>query len=309
MSDDVSSQGIRLPIKLVVVTNLIAFGAAASLVILAYIGIFPFQDPLGLYRILPGDILMDFIWVWIIAGFTGILTYLVTPYLANFFIMIHRIQTRGMYEYHIQAREDVNDEVDLSRSLIVPAFVSLGFSLTLVNMSQGPSSLFVTENFDSLPTGVAEPLLASMPILFVLILIAGFISIVFAPAWLLEDMGIICEKKVVGGTSDIEGIGNWYLTLLKGFAGISTILAYVFISMDMITWFQLLPTYTVEVPIWLFLIPVVVVVLSPLFALAPISVSYLFYVRAYKRNSLNLSQQLNRMGVKKATVEVKSTDH
>ncbi len=97
MSDGGSSQNIKMPKKLIVVANLMAFGAAASLVILASIGVFPFQDPLGLYRILPGDILMDFIWVWVIAGLTGILAYLATPFLAKFFIVIHRIQTGGDY--------------------------------------------------------------------------------------------------------------------------------------------------------------------------------------------------------------------
>lgn len=308
MTKDLLSRTINLPKRLIIFTNLIAIIASTSAVILTYLDIFPFQSSLGLYRILPGDILIDFIWVWCLAAISGIIIYAVSPYLARFFIGLHRVFTGGAYDYHIQVRESNDIQSSSTRRLILPAFVSLGFSFTLTNSSDVMNSLFVVENFDSLPEGVAGSLLVSMPMFFILLLLVGLITILFAPAWLLEDNYIICEKKNKGSTTEIEGIGNWYLTLMKGFAGISTIIVYVFISIDMITWFQLLPTYTVEVPIWLFLIPVFVVVVSPLIALAPISFAYAFYAVAYTRNSRNLKKHLTKMEIDRVSVEVKPID-
>ncbi len=305
MAADSSLKGVSIPSRIILVTNIIAIIAAASAVILSNEGTFPFQGPLGLYRILPGDILIDFIWIWVIAGVMGVLLILLTPSLAGLYLWLHRVITAGAYEYH---QEDVSSEERTStfRQMLLPGFVSLGLSFTLVNISDFAASIFVIESFDSLPEGVREPLQASMPLFFVLLLIAAVITFLFAPAWLLEDRGIICSRKGDGRTAYIEGVGNWYLALLKGFAGISTILAYFFISTDMINWYQLLPTYGVEVPIWLFLIPVLVVIVSPIIALAPISVSFSLYQLGYVRNAKKLQRMIEKQEMNHVEVTLAS---
>ncbi len=293
----------KIPLRVVIITNLIAGIAAASAVVFTYVGIFPFDTELGLYRILPGDILVDFIWIWILAGSIGLILYLLSPYLANLFLVVHKILTGGAYDYHFQVLEN-GSETKQTRKLILPAFVSLGLTYTMINISQDFSSIFVFEGFNSLPEGVREPLLASMPLFFILLLLASVVTFVFAPAWLLEDTGLICVKKGGSGTAYVEGVGNWYLAFLKGFAGITTILAYLFTSLDMISWFQMLPTYTVEVPILIFLIPVTVVIFSPLIALAPISISYSLYVRGYSRNSEKLMRVIEKRDIDSVSVEI-----
>ncbi|MFW9921435.1 MAG: hypothetical protein ACFFED_17685 [Candidatus Thorarchaeota archaeon] len=307
MSEDSSPKKAIFPVRVVILTNIIAIVAAASTVILSLSGIFPFEGPLGVYRILPGNILIDFLWVWIIAIIMGVLLFLLTPYLSGVYLGLHRIMTGGGYEYHLQSLESKEGSRSTGQ-LLVPSFVALGLSFTITNISNIVATIFVVESFDGLPEGVREPLLSSMPLFFILLLIATIISFVFAPAWLLEDLGIICRRKGDEATAYIEGVGNWYLALLKGFAGISTILAYIFTSVDMVNWYQILPTYGVEVPIWLYLIPVLVIMVSPAIALAPISISYTLYLLGIERNSRKLRKMVETRNMEQVTITVKAID-
>ncbi len=289
------------------VSNALALAFAGAAVVLTYMGVFPFQSPDGIYRILPGGILLDFIWIWLIAIVVAVGIYYVTPRMAYLVIQFHRMLSGGAYTYHFQVRDKEREYSRHLGKIIIPALTALGLSFTVTNMVGLVDVLFVTENFDSLPPGVAGPLKTSMPIFFVLLLISTVIPILFAASWLLEDLGVICERKTegTGTTADIEGVGNWYIALLKGFAGISTILAYFFIMVQMIQWYQMLPTYGVEVPIWFYLVPVLVVVLSPLIAVAPISISYLLYNMTKAKDQEKLKAMLMAKGLKRVVVDVR----
>jgi hypothetical protein len=302
-----SPQDLKTPIKIVVVSNALALVFAGAAVILTFMGVFPFQSPDGIYRILPGGILLDFIWIWLISVVVGIGIYYVTPRMAYFVIQFHRALSGGVYNYHFQVRDKEREYSRHFGKIIVPALTALGLSFTVTNMVGLADILFVTESFDSLPPAVAEPLKTSMPIFFVLLLISTVIPILFAASWLLEDLGVICERKTEGTgiTADIEGVGNWYLALLKGFAGISTILAYFFIMVQMVQWYQMLPIYGVEVPIWFYLVPVLVVILSPLIAVAPISISYLLYNMTEAKEREKLKAMLAAKGLKRVVVDVR----
>lgn len=307
MTETQSPQDLKTPKRIVVVSNALALAFAGAAVVLTYMGVFPFQSPDGIYRILPGGILPDFIWIWLIAIVVGIGIYYVTPRMAFLVIQFHRMLSGGAYNYHFQVRDKEREYSRHFGKIIVPALTALGLSFTVTNMVGLVDVLFVTESFDSLPPAVAGPLKASMPIFFVLLLISTVIPILFAASWLLEDLGVICERKTEGTgiTADIEGVGNWYLAMLKGFAGISTILAYFFIMVQMVQWYQMLPTYGVEVPIWFYLIPVLVVVLSPLIAVAPISISYLLYNMTEAKDREKLKAMLAAKGLKRVVVDVR----
>ncbi|MFX1594051.1 MAG: hypothetical protein ACFFCL_15280, partial [Promethearchaeota archaeon] len=58
----------------------------------------------------------------------------------------------------------------------------------------------------------------------------------FSPVWFLLDAGIVYSNRLkVKGTSkptEVRSVGGWYLSLLKGYAGISMIISfYTFLSM------------------------------------------------------------------------------
>ena len=63
--------------------------------------------------------------------------------------------------------------------------------------------------------------------------------LLFVPAYILEDAGIIYinKKKVKESnkTVEVRGVGNYYLNFLKGYAGIGTLLSIYFLAFDIFT--------------------------------------------------------------------------
>jgi hypothetical protein len=118
--------------------------------------------------------------------------------------------------------------------------------------------------------------------------------ILFIPIWTLQDAGLVRESEVKAGMiSEREGVGNWYKKLVKGFAGISTLVAYLFTIIQTVDWYQYLLSHPPEegFSLLVFLVPVAAVIAAPILALGPISAVYIFYVRSYEKNQLKYKQQ------------------
>jgi hypothetical protein len=294
-----------IPWKLVLVLQVAVAVTIALVVALTYQGIFPFDSPLGLYRSLPGDILIDFLWIYVISIVTSAIVYVMAPRLSFVLLAGHRILAGGGYRYYIQKIDrSERRKSSLGRSM-VPAFAALGLSATLSNIPSIADFIFVSESFDSIAAEFRQPLAFSMPLFFILLLISSIIVLFFAPAWSLEDLGVICERVTEGTTQtvDIEGVGNWYLKFLKGFAGISTILAYLMASVDMLAWFDSL-SGSIEIPIVFYILPVLVVLIAPLIAVAPISIALISYEFALRRNAQSLNEGMRRRGLEVVDVQL-----
>ncbi len=290
--------------KLIIAVNSVVLVVSALAVALSYMRIFPFYDPQGLYRLLPGDILIDLIWVYVLTLICGLVAYFAAPFLSSLFWRGHGILTAGHYEYHVQIFGAEATKRSRTRRLILPAFVALGLATAIANIRQVANLIFVNESLGHLDES-APALEVGLPIFFILILIASFVTLLFVPLWLLEDAGVICERKVIGRrvTADIEGVGNWYLALLKGFAGITTVIAYLLISVETIEWY-----YTISVPEtfpWIILmVPVVAIIGAPFLAMAPISVVHVCYELALRRNKEGLERKLERAGISRVVTDL-----
>ena len=302
-TNDEVSYGI--PWKSALIFNFIALSSAIATVVLSYAGAFPFNLPDGVYRILPGDILFDFVWLYVISILVGIIIYFVTPYFSILFWKMHQLINHNSYRYHLQSI-DSRYQMKGYRSLIVPSLVSMGLAMSLASSSL-KNVIFVTESFNGLDPG-NEAMIVSMPILFITLLVSSVILFLFAPIWLLENSGVICEKKVDSTLSnvEIEGVGNFYHKLLKGFAGISTIITYLLLSIQSVGWFQWMATVSPPegFPIFLYVIPVIIVFLSPILAMGPISAVNLFYAVSLRRNILKVTNQLTNEGLTSIKVEI-----
>ncbi|MFX1264833.1 MAG: hypothetical protein ACFFH0_05605 [Promethearchaeota archaeon] len=290
--------------KLVIAINSVVLVVSALAVALSYMRIFPFYDPPGLYRLLPGDILIDLIWVYILTFICGVVAYIAAPLLSSLFWKGHRLLTAGHYHYHVQVFGTDATKRSRARRLILPAFVALGLATAIANIRQVANLIFVHESFAHLDES-APAIEVGLPIFFILILIASFVTLLFVPLWLLEDTGVICERKATGRrvTADIEGVGNWYLALLKGFAGITTVIAYLLISVETIEWY-----YTISVPEtfpWIILmVPVVAIIGAPFLAMAPISVVHVCYEISLRRNKERLEEKLSRAGLARVAIDL-----
>jgi hypothetical protein len=65
--------------------------------------------------------------------------------------------------------------------------------------------------------------------------------VLFSPVWLLKDSGIVFTTKDKVENSNemllIKSIGEWFQTLLKGYAGIGVIFTYIFVIYDFLILF------------------------------------------------------------------------
>jgi hypothetical protein len=294
-----------IPWKLITFLLVFITIMASLTVILSYAGLFPFNHPLGVYRILPGDILLDFAWIYAISILIGLVVYLALPTLSSLALKAHRISSGEDYKYYIQSLNPRTKQKGLTGRLLMPSLVSIGFSSTISSISSIVNLLFVSENFETLAPFTVQVLEVSMPFFFIHILLTSFIGILFAPFWLLEDTGIICERQSIDErvTADIEGVGNRYLAFLKGFAGISTIAAYLLISLDMIEWYQMLPGQ-IEIPLVFFLLPVMVIVLAPVLGAAPVAITFISYELSLEKNAEQLEINAQNEGLKHVTIEL-----
>ena len=275
-------------------------------VIFTNLGIFPFDTNLGVYRLLPGGILLDFIWLYVLSFVSGAIVYFATPNFSSFLWKLHRLLTRGNYNYYVQDFKDQGDDSPRSRRMILPAFVALGISYSLSNIRSLANLIFVSESFGSLAPE-AQTIVISMSLLFILLLLSCFITVLFAPMWLMQDNGLVSELKTKPRvTADIGGVGNYYLKMMKGFAGVSTLVAYLFTIYQTIEWYQ----FVLSSPppggftMLIFLIPVVAVVTSPILALGPISVVYVLYEKSLTKNIASFKNRIGRTGLDTVTINL-----
>jgi hypothetical protein len=73
--DDQSSrqnERMRSSFKPVILIQFFVIIIITVTVIFTYLGAFPFDRNLGIYRILPGDILIDFIWLYVFSIILGL---------------------------------------------------------------------------------------------------------------------------------------------------------------------------------------------------------------------------------------------
>jgi hypothetical protein len=124
----------------------------------------------------------------------------------------------------------------------------------------------------------------------------------------MQDTGLVCErKKRSRSTADIDGVGNWYLKLLKGFAGISTLVAYAFTIVQTIEWYQFVLSSPPEggFPLLIFMIPLIAVVVSPLLALGPISFVYFLYEKSLKKNLNKFRSHIERDDLPSVVIDLR----
>ena len=292
--------------KIVLAIQILVLVTIAVTVIFTNLGVFPFDTNLGIYRLLPGGILLDFIWLYVLSFIVGAIIYFATPAISSFLWKLHRFLTRGNYNYFVQDFKAQGISSPQPRRMILPAFVALGISYSISNIRSLANLIFVSESFGSLAPE-AQTIVTSMSLLFILLLLSCFITVLFAPMWLMQDNGLVSElKSKPRVTADIEGVGSWYLKMMKGFAGVSTLVAYIFTIYQTVEWYQ----YVLSSPppggftMLIFLVPVVAVVTSPILALGPISLVYVLYEESLVKNMASFEKRTSRAGLETVTIDL-----
>jgi len=202
--------------------------------------IFPEGTPIALTRFIPvDDVLVELFLVFVILiPLSGIIGTLLGGYVLSPIIMIlHKFFYRSKNYYGIQY-ESEDKKISLISSGFYPVLmaVNLSFIFLTPEIVAGILEADVIANFVLvLKIPVFIRLLGQMVLL---IFTFGASTLLFSPVWLLKDSGIVFtnKKKVVDSNETllIKSIGEWFQTLLKGYAGIGVILTYFFVIYDFI---------------------------------------------------------------------------
>ncbi len=300
----------EIPWRLIIALGIPSIVLSAITVVLSNIHLFPLYDPQGVYRFLPGDIMVDFLWIVAVSIVVGLLVILLSPYIATLLWLGHRIVKAKGYDYYLQVRDN-RPERHLWRRAVTPVFVALGITFLIVN-SNALSVVFVTENFDVIgPEDVI--IMTGLPVLFILLIVGAVVPLIFAPLWLLDDIGMISARRALSRrtTPDIEGVGAFYLKLLKGFAGASTIIGYFVIGAQTVSWFMTFVDRMSELsfPIFVLFVPLGAIIGAPLLGMISILVVMIFYELAVVRNTERLEKIVSRFGVKRVRVDITTIAH
>ena len=203
--------------------------------------IFPVGTPISLTRFIPvDDVLVELILVFVlllpISGIIG--TFLGGYILSPIIMVLHKNFYKSSKFYGIQS-ESSSKKVKLLSSGFYPVLMAI--NLSFIFLTPEIISAILDANVISDLTIITKiPVflrLLAQTILLILTFVAS--TLFFSPVWLLKDSGIIfTTKEKVENSNEIlliKSIGEWFQTLLKGYAGIGVILTYTLVIYDFIT--------------------------------------------------------------------------
>ena len=172
-----------------------------------------------LIPIYPGNVLSDVILTIVIPYIILILVLILGPFIVISLIKMHKLMKLNKYDYFV-----VKNEKDLPASRIILRSIFPGLLAVNIGIYVGLSStlapLIVTDPENRMGAVEYGAVIIGMPIATILIL----------PLWMLESSGLTCKKRVEEYnrpvSPDIEGVGAFYLQMIKGYVGISTVISY-----------------------------------------------------------------------------------
>ena len=203
--------------------------------------IFPYGTPVALTRFIPvDDVLIELILVFVlILPLSGIIGTFLGGYILSPIIMVlHKSFYRSSKFYGIQS-EPNNKKVKLLSSGFYPVLMAINLSFIFLT-PEIISAILDTNVISDLTIVLKIPVFLRLLGQTILLLFTfGASTLLFSPVWLLKDSGIIFATKEKVENSDekllIKSIGEWFQTLLKGYAGIGVILTYTFVIFDFVT--------------------------------------------------------------------------
>lgn len=153
-------------------------------------------------------------------------------------MVIHKSFYRSSKFYGIQS-ESEREKVKLLRSSTYAVLMAINLSFYFLT-PEIISVILDVNMISDLTVALKIPVfLKLLGQTVLLILTFGASTLLFSPVWLLRDSGIIftTKNKVENSNESllIKSIGEWFQTLLKGYAGIGVILTYTLVIYDFIT--------------------------------------------------------------------------
>jgi hypothetical protein len=196
--------------------------------VLIYLLIKTVNNPYGVSQYIPGGLIADLIFLFIVPVLLQVVFTFISIGLTPLFILIAKWMKLGRWPIGMKK---------LEKNYKIGEFISRGFyaSLLAIALSISLNNLLFNDiiQIEFIPGSTAYSSAA-----MALILTPISIMVIF-PAWFLEDSGIVFmkqvnltelrKKSVLTDSLDVRGIGNYFVSIIKGFAGITTPFLYIFL--------------------------------------------------------------------------------
>jgi hypothetical protein len=227
-------------------------------------------DPVDdLIPIIPGGTFLDVMICILIPFLFMIIMLFLGPIVTIVMVRMHKIIKLNKYDYFIIPIEKKISGKRILLRAIFPGLLAVNIAIYM-SLSSGLNQLFYYGG------GEAENIAVIIEYMAILLGIP-IASLIILPIWMLQSSGLMSSKRIESYnrpvTPDIESVGQFYTKMLKGYVGISTIVAY-----SMILYLILTTTSNSSTILIVFIDPIVIILIF-------IPISLFFEMRSGKINA------------------------
>ena len=181
--------------------------------------------------IIPGNTFSDLIISFLIPYIFMIIVLFFGPLFALNLVKIHKSINMNKYDYFIIPIEKKLSGKRILLRAIFPGLLAINIAI-YVSLFGTLNPLFHLHgaNFLNLPIVIEIiAIMIGIPV----------VCIIVPPLWMLESSGLMCSKKIESYnhrvTPDIESFGQYYIKMLRGYVGISTVVAHFLVLYEIFT--------------------------------------------------------------------------
>jgi len=252
-----------------------------------YLALLPlFSGGTELIPIIPGNKASDAIASIIIPFFFMFIMLLLGPVMVPVLIRLHKLIKLRKFEYFVVKIEKKLSGTRILLRAIFPGLLAVNIAMYISFSSSLSSYIYIDPNNVGATIEYAA-IIIGVPIASLLVL----------PLWILQYSGVMCSKKIElykrPVTPDIESVGQFYVKMLKGYVGISTVVSYTLVLFEI---FQT-STSIYYTMLLVFIDPIVIIMIFMLISL----------VFEMKANNLNLrvNKSLEKLNIETAPKIIK----
>ncbi|MBD3353020.1 MAG: hypothetical protein GF364_16185 [Candidatus Lokiarchaeota archaeon] len=189
-------------------------------------------SPIVPFEELPVEILIIFLVIAPLSSFLGsiIFGYILSP----IFLIVHRIFKKSKNKYGIDERPEAEHSKSVLQA-IFPAILAINFALMVSTNHEFIK--FILPEADWVEGITSSNYLGAFTISVMFLI--GLGMALFVPTWFLLDAGIVYgntkKNNDLSEPVEINTVGGWYRTILKGYAGIGTIISFYSFALNVIT--------------------------------------------------------------------------
>ena len=271
----------------------------ATLVLFIVIGAFgtkrirvPLEYFTEFVSIIPGPIYTDMIVLFGLPFVFVLLYYIAAPAMTRFLVWLHKLINRGASYGIAKLGAEIHGTTLFKRVWLASI---LAFSMASLAVQSGGWRLFRFVPPEMISSDYLDFVHEMEGLFLGTFFMTPFAFLIFLPIWCIEDCGIIMYKNYSNQriTPDIEGVQGLYENIVKGYAGISTVITLATYIYKGFT--------TISITAGEFLTPVILVIL-PFLAIGLISLPIGLYEQKNRALAAKVHQKLENAGLKHVVI-------